>query len=746
MNKYNIIAAAAGSLLLGACNVDDSNDTPLVELGARTTEFTVGATAGHVDIDVLTNRRCHLRFLEETPWAELSAETLDGDSSFYIDYDDNDDFPRMTRVLIEADNKLHRDTITLRQRGGQTPALSLPSGSLIVSGSVSGSDAIRFDTNIDFSEIERDVVYTSGDDEAWISGISYGEGMLRLAYDKNPYDSQLRTASVILRWTDGWNESHSATLYVMQKTAGDMLGRSVDFGYIRSLPDAGESVTVDEYVIIEGYIVSNPESGNAGENIRTTEMTIDYSGSQRTAYIESLDGKYGFMIETAGVGDNIFRRYDKVQILLYGTALARHENPERYVISGVTAQMVTAQEAGTAASIPDKRRFVSELTDDDVYTFVTLRDCEFPVRKGALTPIHDGYTNAHNNEITSKYPRLMRDIEGSSIYLYTNTTCPYRRDGRKLPYGSGEIGGVVVFELYPGYVYGDGPDEDSHGNIGRYQLRHMAYEDIRFDDEESFSALLTEYRYVKDQKQDASDKRYYWYPTFGANGRFSHSTTIKPTTYTTWNYIGPVGTKNALPPFSAHIGNEGYGMGIILEDGTDYNNPGGDKVDAKINADGKGQETSPACTSWKQTCWWDYTNDRGESWCVEFSTADIETDFLSMQFTVQGGKAGAGVSPIFWKAEWSLSGDLSGDDGWKYIGSYQVPDMVISSSVKAWQLGAYKQIDMPLPLEMLGHGKVYIRFTPERNAVNSTAKFAVSEIPAKDASSAMDYFAIRYNK
>lgn len=114
MNKYNIIAAAAGSLLLGACNVDDSNDTPLVELGARTTEFTVGATAGHVDIDVLTNRRCHLRFLEETPWAELSSETLDGDSSFYIDYDDNDDFPRMTRVLIEADNKLHRDTITLR--------------------------------------------------------------------------------------------------------------------------------------------------------------------------------------------------------------------------------------------------------------------------------------------------------------------------------------------------------------------------------------------------------------------------------------------------------------------------------------------------------------------------------------------------------------------------------------------------------------------------------------------------------
>lgn len=65
MNKYNIIAAAAGSLLLGACNVDDSNDTPLVELGARTTEFTVGATAGHVDIDVLTTGAAIYAFLRK---------------------------------------------------------------------------------------------------------------------------------------------------------------------------------------------------------------------------------------------------------------------------------------------------------------------------------------------------------------------------------------------------------------------------------------------------------------------------------------------------------------------------------------------------------------------------------------------------------------------------------------------------------------------------------------------------------
>ena len=81
----------------------------------------------------------------------------------------------------------------------------------------------------------------------------------------------------------------------------------------------------------------------------------------------------------------------------------------------------------------------------------------------------------------SKYPRLVRDAEGSSIYTYTNTTCPYRRDGVRLPYGSGTLSGVIVHELFPNYVYGDNDDEELSGNIGRYQIRHQSYSDIAFD-------------------------------------------------------------------------------------------------------------------------------------------------------------------------------------------------------------------------------------------------------------------------
>lgn len=96
----------------------------MVELGTATKDFTVDATAGHLDIDVLSNRRYNLQFLEETSWAGLSVLSLQGDSSFGIDYDDNPGFPRMTRVLLETDNKLHRDTVILRQRGELTPELN----------------------------------------------------------------------------------------------------------------------------------------------------------------------------------------------------------------------------------------------------------------------------------------------------------------------------------------------------------------------------------------------------------------------------------------------------------------------------------------------------------------------------------------------------------------------------------------------------------------------------------------------
>ena len=61
-----------------------------------------------------------------------------------------------------------------------------------------------------------------------------------------------------------------------------------------------------------------------------------------------------------------------------------------------------------------------DLTDEDIYTYVTLKDCELPVRKGSLTPINEGYANAGGAHRCAKYATLMRDINGNSMFIYTN--------------------------------------------------------------------------------------------------------------------------------------------------------------------------------------------------------------------------------------------------------------------------------------------------------------------------------------
>lgn len=754
--KYNIpvigklLVCAAVMFSFTACNDDAIDDTALIEFGISANTFTVSANAGHVDLQLLSNRNCRLDFIEDTPWAEISVRDVNGDAKFYIDYDDNPSFPRIAKVLVSAQGTALADTIVLRQRGMMTPEVKIASGSLVLDGSRPGYGQEGMETNLDFdTDVIPEVVYTGGEGSGWIESVTRdADGNLSLKYAANQSDNP-RSATLNLTFDNGWGEMQATTLFLTQKNRNDELGRNVSFEDIIGMARMSADVTIDDYYIITGYVVSNRESRNAGDNIQSTPTSIDYTICDRTVYLESEDGRYGFNILTATADDNVFDRYDRVQLLLKGAVLHGENDPDRYELSGITTSMIVGRTAGTAADIPVKEKYISELTDDDMYTYVTLKDCEFPVRQGSLTPIHDGYTLADNAHRMTKYPRLMRDIQGSSIYLYTNTTCPYRRDGRRLPYGSGKISGVVVFEYFKAYVYGDGYDTDTHGRIGTYQLRHQSYDDIQFDAEQSFSNLLTEYRYIKDKAKE-TDGLTYWYPTYGKNGRFTHTSTRYAGCYgcTTWNYLGWTGTTKGIAPFRNHVGDDGSGLGIILEDGTDYN------ANKKIfNTDGKGQGTNTNGNAWCNMYWWEEAANEGEedtpnSWLVEFSTAGISTDRLSMQISVQGGRALELVGPIFWKAEWSTERNLADASKWQKIGEYQVPDFPIWNNYHEWQLPAFKQIDFPLPLEMLGHEHVYVRLTPVSKAASTSYGWNAGEItnPYSGAGSAMDYFAIRYNK
>lgn len=732
MNCKRLICLNILALLLVGCKIDDGYQLPIVELGLNQKEFKVSAYAGHIDPTLYSNQECKLSFAQDTPWAKISRTSISGDAQFSVEYDDNEGFARMAKLIIEASPSGRRDTLLLKQEGFIVPKYEFANSTIILDGNAQ-SGQIGFDTNIDWSEFSCSVSYNDEQDSQWISDISYSDGQLSIQHTVNSSDA-VRSARVSVEYTDSWEEKRIIALNVLQKTRDEKLGQELSFEQLRNMAVANQKLTIDDYYIISGFVVSDKDNGNAGNNIKTSIIATDYSYCQKTIYLESLDGKYGLSVLMNTEEDNTFSRYDKISILLNGAQLMLEENPDRYSLSNVSANMIISREAGTKASIPVKRKYISELKDEDIFTYVSLKDCEFPIRKGSFVPINETYTLANNKGHVSKFPRLVRDIQGNSIYTYTNTTCIYRRNGTTLPYGSGTLSGVIVFELYPAYIYGDSEDEDLCGNIGRYQIRHQSYDDIDFDQEETFSTFLAEFRWKNGYAK--SGQYYYWQATTG-EGRFTHISGDTPATPpSTANYIGWVGNAKGIEPFKNHIGADPN-----LKNPLGYEIPESAKISCNESGYGKVASKQAVSDGWFSKIWWNDVRDIPYAWQVEFSAEGI-TKPLSMQFTMVGAVTSAtGKTPCHWKAIWSEN-----ETDWKEIAEFYVPDGIVNAEPTEWQLPGMKQYDIPLPIEMLGKSKLYLRLCPASKITNTTI-FEGSTIPnGNDSGNGMDYFAIRYNK
>ena len=365
-----------------------------------------------------------------------------------------------------------------------------------------------------------------------------------------------------------------------------------------------------------------------------------------------------------------------------------------------------------------------------------------------------GYNDTEGKGMISKYPRLVRDAEGSSIYTYTNTTCPYRRDGVRLPYGSGTLSGVIVHELFPNYVYGDNDDEELSGNIGRYQIRHQSYSDIAFDKEKSFSNILAEFRYATGFRTGENGMSYFNATDGQASARFFHTSGDAVTNCpSTFNYIGWTGTNSGVAPFKGDIGFDSsidQPLGYSFADGYVFDYSG-------TNSDGKGKVSSTKKNTyngvsvklydgWMSKIWWKGEDAPAESWIVEFSTKDIAAQHLSMQFTSYSAiTSNVGNAPYNWTVSWSDTFDLNDESVWKKVADYVVPDGVLNGQEREWQLPAFKQYDFVLPLEMLGKDKVYLRLRPA-SRVSNTLYFGEGTVTdGTQSGNGIDYFAIRYN-
>ena len=729
MKKYVIYLFALLSLAVSCDKSKHSISIP-DELGATEREHYVEAEGGEVEFTIYANKSGDVTVsAEDAGWITLSENSFSGDFTLRVSAAANQGFQRRADLVLATSTR--KDTISIFQKGSVEEKCHIKAQSLVI---YNDSDLKSFETDINVPLSQVHMIISYSDDQEWISNCTLTAKNFTFSAEANTDDYNLRKAFISFEYKNGWDEVERYLVTVLQAKADNKIGT------IFTAEELREVATVDGYMlpddaIIEGIIVSDRENGQAGDlqvlDYQQGTGVINYDDNELTAYMMSADGKHGFKLMTPTDTDNEFKRFTKVGINAPGAVVSKTaDEPVRYTISNISSNNIMTS---ADVDVPVREKYINELTDDDMFTFVTLKDCEIPMRKGPFMPVNEGYTPVNTYNRCAKYPMLIRDVRGGSMYMFFNNTCPYRRDGSRMPYGSGKISGVVVHEIYKSF--------EKDGKIGRYQLRHFHREEIALAEnfEDSFSGLITEFRYVKKPGEFETTSLSDAILATAGNGEMCHTYGAVNNYSPTYMYLGPADNKNNQWK---------NGAGIILEDGTDYLPVNG--KESSQNTEGKCDFSSDLLLSWSNKYWWDEAQNQGYCWLVKFSTKGISSDGVSMQFAMYNNSQSA-RSPRYWKAQYSLTTSdcsASAADQWKDIAEFTVHDVAIWATQNDWQTLGTRVYDFPLPTEILGKDNVYIRLMPRNNkaAAKSATSYDSSTIANNSGYNTMDYFAVRYNK
>lgn len=245
---------------------------------------------------------------------------------------------------------------------------------------------------------------------------------------------------------------------------------------LRNMCPKGGNVVLAESFVVEGVVVSDWRSPNMDMNISMTSARLETRESGRTAYLQEIDGSMGVRLIFDMLSENQLERYDRVVLDLKGCRVSRTAEPDAITVHGVRARAFQSVDSGEAPA--PKLRTISELSDDDLYTFVTLKDIDIIFKDGSYSNVHEEYMpfmEEYHGDVDytassrlDNWATLMRDAEGSGIYMLVNMLCPWRRTGKSLPKGMGTLSGIVVHTEMPRYG----------GDMGRYSIRPVDETDI----------------------------------------------------------------------------------------------------------------------------------------------------------------------------------------------------------------------------------------------------------------------------
>ena len=156
MKKYRYFRILTAALLLTgaavtACQLDEGDNVPLIELGALQKEYVAPFSGMTVEMPVLANGGFHIVKLDEdADWITFSTMEGSEDMTIDVNFAYNEEFKRMARIALCSDNGTRRDTIALKQEGQLEAILSIDNTSVITEGH-GGAHSETIRTNVPFS-------------------------------------------------------------------------------------------------------------------------------------------------------------------------------------------------------------------------------------------------------------------------------------------------------------------------------------------------------------------------------------------------------------------------------------------------------------------------------------------------------------------------------------------------------------------------------------------------------------------
>lgn len=587
------------------------------------------------------------------------------------------DEPRVAYIRFEVydatiDGSNYNTTVTVTQ-GIADPVFVLEASEGVYQGYAGEYTVIATNNNIwpYYHEAKIDIEYT-GEVEPWVKSAKITSDGLVFSLLENETEAS-RQVKLTVSYADKLGNEVSAEYAITQK----VFPKPIEFSEVRAMSEG--KIGLPQY--IEGFIISDYNSKNICPAPQTAQFKYDFTENDKTAYIESVDGRYGFCLKFATEADAQIARYSKVKLALENVSLKKELNPDRYYITGVTAADFIEIATGSA---PVKTKSITELTDDDIFTLVSVPDLEIVYKDGCFTNCTDGYSlKCDANPFSGiaggsrwcESPLMMIDSKGNTINMVTNCSVPWRRDGKDkamgtiVPQGTGTFKGIVVAE--PMVRYGD---------VGRYQLRAMVKEDIALTGAPTYKTIV-EWNW-NDWKADTA-------PEVGAGT------------------LTNVGTTAAASDFN-----------------NTYNGRDGDGGNGGATSNQKGLINNAAIKFTKQ--WWDNTNNVGSYFDVNFSTAGVSGS--KMFFGIVWGHGAMGNttldSPAHWKLLYSVDGGATFND---------VPDcpIITNRSIVWWTTTTqdatpgFKENVRLLPSDCFGKENVVVRVQVADKVADDKGKNAV---------------------